>query len=72
VNKSSDETVVENPFILVSFDSNGRMTRLFDKVEKREVMKPNTLGNVFKYYEDIPLFWDAWDVEVFGLDFIDV
>jgi alpha-mannosidase len=25
-------------------------------------------GNLFKIFEDIPIFWDAWDVEVYHLD----
>jgi alpha-mannosidase len=52
----------------VKVDSNGRLTSLFDLQENREVILPGHHANVFRYYEDIPLFWDAWDVEVFILD----
>jgi alpha-mannosidase len=62
----SDEmsTVVQNAFIKVTFDVHGRITSLIDKKLDRQVILPGAMGNVFKYFEDIPLFWDAWDVEV--------
>jgi alpha-mannosidase len=38
-----------------------------DIKESRQVILPGHKANVFRFYEDIPLFWDAWDVEVFIL-----
>jgi alpha-mannosidase len=40
---------------------------LVDIKESRQVILPGHKANVFRFYEDIPLFWDAWDVEVFIL-----
>lgn len=39
---------------------------LYDKRADREVIVSG--GNQFVLYDDIPLFWDAWDVEVYHLD----
>ncbi|KAJ3280790.1 Alpha-mannosidase 2C1 [Borealophlyctis nickersoniae] len=61
-------TIVENAFIKVTFDKHGRLLSLIDKKENRETVAPGMLANVFKIFEDIPLFWDAWDVEVYHLE----
>src|SRR5690606_6358754 len=41
------------------------LTRIFDKENRREVMKVNEKGNVFQVFEDKPLNWDAWDIDIF-------
>ena len=35
---------------------------------RRLVVVPERPANVFQFYEDIPLFWDAWDVEIYHLE----
>ncbi|TPX59664.1 hypothetical protein SpCBS45565_g07680 [Spizellomyces sp. 'palustris'] len=65
---SGEKTIVENAFIKVVFDQHGRLESLYDKKEGRETIAPQYLANVFKLYEDIPLYWDAWDVEVYHLE----
>lgn len=63
-----NNTVMENQYIRVTFDRSGHLIHLFDKVVERELIKPGERGNVFKMYDDIPLFWDAWDVEIYHLE----
>ncbi|KNC99430.1 uncharacterized protein SPPG_05671 [Spizellomyces punctatus DAOM BR117] len=65
---SGEKTIVENAFIKVVFNQHGRIESLYDKKEGRETIAPQYLANVFKLYEDIPLYWDAWDVEVYHLE----
>ncbi len=53
----------------VIFDGHGRICSLIDKrAGNRQVIKKGELSNVFKFYEDIPLYWDAWDVEIYHLE----
>ncbi|KAJ3087170.1 Glycoside hydrolase, 38 vacuolar alpha mannosidase, partial [Quaeritorhiza haematococci] len=70
VRKTEEQrSVVENKFIRATFDGHGRLVSLVDKVNgDREAIAPNSFANVFKIFEDIPLFWDAWDVEVYHLE----
>jgi alpha-mannosidase len=63
-----NNTVMENQFIRVTFDQSGHLIHLWDKVVERELIKSGERGNVFKMYDDIPLFWDAWDVEMYHLE----
>ncbi|RKO87791.1 galactose mutarotase-like domain-containing protein, partial [Blyttiomyces helicus] len=61
--------VVNNDFIQASFDVNGRLYSYVDKRHgNREIIAPGMLANVLKLFEDIPLFWDAWDVEIYHLE----
>lgn len=34
----------------------------------REAVAPGKLGNQFVMFDDIPLFWDAWDVMEYHLE----
>ncbi|ORX61679.1 hypothetical protein DM01DRAFT_1316510 [Hesseltinella vesiculosa] len=60
--------VVENKYLQMTMDRFGHMIGLYDKQCERELIKAGERGNVFKMYEDIPLFWDAWDVEIYHLE----
>ncbi|CAJ0861615.1 17620_t:CDS:10 [Entrophospora sp. SA101] len=43
---------LENEFLSVKIDKHGRITKIIPE---------GKLGNVFRIFEDIPIFWDAWD-----------
>lgn len=64
----ASEVVIDNKFVTATFDSFGRLKQYYDKRVDRQVIPEGSLGNVFKYYEDIPVYWDAWDVEVYHLE----
>lgn len=38
---------------------------MYDKEAEREVIKAGRNGNVFQIFEDKPLYWDAWDIDLF-------
>ncbi|KAJ3175511.1 Alpha-mannosidase 2C1 [Geranomyces variabilis] len=66
----SDETVVvSNEHLVLTLNKCGRILSLLDRTANdREAIAPGFAGNIFRLYEDIPLFWDAWDVEVYHLE----
>lgn len=47
---------------------NGCITSLYDLVNDREVVEKGSQANKFVIFDDIPLFWEAWDVEVYHLE----
>jgi alpha-mannosidase len=47
---------------------NGCITSLIDLKVKREVIAKGGKGNQLVIFDDKPLYWQAWDVEVFHLD----
>ena len=56
---------LENEFLRVELNSNGDITRIFDKTARREVLPPNSTANQFQFFEDRPKDFDAWDVDIF-------
>ncbi|KAI8065635.1 glycosyl hydrolases family 38 N-terminal domain-containing protein [Gongronella butleri] len=65
---ADNNVIVENKYLQMTMDKSGHLIRLVDRALQRELIKPGERGNVFKMYEDIPLFWDAWDVEIYHLE----
>ncbi|KAF9922353.1 Glycoside hydrolase, 38 vacuolar alpha mannosidase, partial [Linnemannia zychae] len=66
---ASDKSfILDNDFIIAKFNQHGHLTSLYDKHEMRELIPEGQIGNHFKLYEDIPLYWDAWDIEMYHLN----
>ncbi len=61
-------TVLENALIRVEFNGTGDITRLYDKQADREVLPLDTPGNAFLAFEDRPMNFDAWDIDIFYED----
>ncbi len=61
-------TAMENDFFRLEFDTVGRLARVFDKKNNREVLAPGAVGNEFIAFEDKPVDWDAWDIDIFYQD----
>jgi alpha-mannosidase len=57
--------LLENDFVRVELDAAGDITRIYDKVHRREVLPAGAVANQFQAFEDRPLNWDAWDVDIF-------
>ncbi len=56
---------LENAFVRVEFNRAGDITRIYDRVNRREVLPAGALANQFQAFEDRPLNWDAWDIDIF-------
>ena len=56
---------IETPFFSVDFDSQGMITRLYDKEEERDALVPGQRGNLMRMYEDKPMYFDDWDIDIF-------
>ena len=61
-------TLLENPYLRVELDPAGDITRIYDKTCRREVMPADAVANQFQAFEDRPLNYDAWDIDVFFED----
>ncbi|KAJ1881778.1 Glycoside hydrolase, 38 vacuolar alpha mannosidase [Coemansia sp. RSA 486] len=62
---SKDSFVMENAFVRVVIDSSGHVASFYDLNEQRELVPKGEQGNVFELYDDVPLYWDAWDEEIY-------
>ncbi|KAJ1853986.1 Glycoside hydrolase, 38 vacuolar alpha mannosidase, partial [Coemansia sp. RSA 2703] len=66
--RSSGLVVLENVHVTAKFSAHGRLVSLVDRRSERELVPSGAEGNELRLHEDIPLFWDAWDVEVSHLE----
>ena len=62
------EDRLENAFLRVELNRHGDITRIYDKVNQREVLPEGEVANQFQAFVDRPLNWDAWDVDIFYED----
>ncbi|PVU85918.1 hypothetical protein BB561_006867 [Smittium simulii] len=60
--------ILENLLISAAFNNQGQLCSLIDRKTGREFVSKLSTGNIFNLYEDIPIFWDAWDVEIYHLE----
>lgn len=58
-----DSGTVESPLYLIAWDQNGNLSRIYDKANSREVLAGT--ANVLEVYEDKPLHYDNWDIDIF-------
>jgi alpha-mannosidase len=57
--------ILENAYIRIELDASGDITRIYDKVAQREALPQGAIANQFQAFEDRPICWDAWDVDIF-------
>jgi alpha-mannosidase len=56
---------LENDFFSIDMDEKGTFTSMYDKKNDREVLKPGERGNVLQAFEDKPMNYDNWDIDIF-------
>lgn len=56
-------TSLETPFYKVQFDSAGRIGGLTDKSDGRQFVARGRALNALQTAPDIPVLWDAWDID---------
>lgn len=59
--------VMQNDQLRLQID-NGVITSLYDRQAEREVIPKGGKANQLVIFDDKPLYWQAWDVEVYHLD----
>lgn len=56
---------VETPFYKITLDENGMFTSIYDKENDREVLQAGERANLLRMYEDKPIYYDNWDIDIF-------
>ncbi|XP_074901723.1 alpha-mannosidase 2C1 isoform X1 [Buteo buteo] len=69
VRKQEDGSIaMENGVIAVCLDMMGRLTSLRVGDSERESVPDGCYANQFALFDDVPLYWDAWDVMDYHLE----
>ncbi|HEY0602931.1 MAG TPA: glycoside hydrolase family 38 C-terminal domain-containing protein, partial [Herpetosiphonaceae bacterium] len=56
---------LENQFFRIDLDSSGEIGAIYDKRYDRDVLEPGQRANQLIAFEDRPLNYDAWDIDIF-------
>ena len=56
---------IETPFYTMELNGQGQFIRIYDKENDREVLADGERGNVLQVFEDKPVEYDAWNVDIF-------
>lgn len=68
VTQMAGVTRIENDLLITEIDAQGDISRIFDKEADREVLAPGAVANVLLAFEDRPMDFDAWDIDIFYED----
>jgi len=64
-NLTATPTLLENALLRVELNDAGDITRIYDKANRREVLPAGAVANQFQAFEDRPISFDAWDIDIF-------
>lgn len=56
---------IKTPYYTVEYNGFGQIIKLFDIKNNRNVIREGDVLNKLESYEDIPLDWDAWDIDIY-------
>lgn len=56
---------LDTPYYTIELDDNGLFTSIYDKKNQREVLQAGEKGNLFEMYEDKPIYYDNWDIDIY-------
>lgn len=57
--------LAENRFFTIKFDEKGQITSFVEKATNREVLKDGAIGNEIQAFEDKPMCFDNWDIDIY-------
>lgn len=66
--RSDGSFTMENDFVRAVFTEDGALVSLIHKGSNREAIAAGERANQFVLFDDHPMDWEAWDVDVFHLE----
>lgn len=68
INKSGNTIVMENDLIRVTINDDGEISSIYDREAAREVVEAGKTVNQLLAFEDRPMAFDAWDIDIYFED----
>jgi len=60
--------LLENAFWRIELNERGQIASLWDRRRRRQVLAAGARGNVLQAFEDRPMDFDAWDIDIYYLE----
>ncbi|HSM24916.1 MAG TPA: glycoside hydrolase family 38 C-terminal domain-containing protein, partial [Anaerolineaceae bacterium] len=70
-NPPLDPAILENDLIKIIISQEGDLQSIYDKEQNRELIVKDSVANQFQIFEDRPLTYDAWDIDIYYDDKVD-
>ncbi|MBW7455084.1 alpha-mannosidase [Paenibacillus sepulcri] len=58
-------SLLKTPHYEIEWNGSGQLVRIYDLDNRRNVLARDAIGNVLQVFEDKPLNFDAWDIDIF-------
>lgn len=59
------EDGVETPYYAIRWNTEGQLVELYDRAAERDVLASGGKGNILQVFEDKPMNFDAWDIDIY-------
>lgn len=56
---------LQTPYYTIELDGSGLFTSIYDKENEREVIQAGERANLMRMYEDKPIYYDNWDIDIY-------
>ena len=56
---------MNTPHYQIRWNPQGQITGIYDRTNDRELVRPGTIANALELYEDKPMDYEAWDVDIY-------
>lgn len=56
---------LKTPFYHIKLDEQGMITGIYDREADREIIQAGERANLLRMYEDKPMYYDNWDIDIF-------
>lgn len=53
------------PFYKIVWNEAGQITGIYDSIRDRELVRPGAVANALELYEDKPMNFEAWDIDIY-------
>lgn len=62
---SVQKNEIENKYFKIKINDHGQITSIYDKEVDRQILPSGQKANVLQVFEDVPMKWDAWDIDIY-------
>ncbi len=56
---------IENKYFIIKLNELGQISSLYDKEARREILPEGMVANQLQTFEDRPMMFDAWDIDLY-------